>query len=131
MPKGYETELLPEGRNLPQNVKVRILLARSIVAGPRLLALEEFLRQLEPATRVSLANLLTDRVQPWTLVAVSNDPLLAARCDRVVLLDGGRVVAQGTYGELQDTPHFRQIFRQPNLNGTLTPQDTPDQPSRS
>lgn len=116
--KGYDTLLLPGGRNLPQSVQTKILLARSIVSQPRLLALEEFLNRLQPEERERMSDMLTDRSQPWTLVAVSNDPLLAARCERIILMEKGKIIAEGNYEELRDSPHFERIFQMSTPNGS-------------
>ena len=117
LPKGYNTELVPSGRNLPQSVQTKILLARSIVSQPRLLALEEFLNKLQPNERERMCNMLTARSQPWTLLAVSNDPLLAARCERIILMKDGEIVAEGDYSTLRDNPHFERIFQMNVPNG--------------
>ena len=117
LPKGYDTELVPGGRNLPKSVQTKILLARSIVSQPRLLALEEFLNKLQPNDRERMSDMLTARSQPWTLLAVSNDPLLAARCERIILMKDGEIVAQGDYTELRDNPHFERIFQMNMPNG--------------
>ncbi len=117
LPKGYDTLLLPGGRNLPQSVQTKILLARSIVSQPRLLALEEFLNRLQPEERERMSDMLTDRSQPWTLVAVSNDPLLEGRCERIILMENGKIIAEGNYEELRDSPHFERIFQMSTPNG--------------
>ena len=117
LPNGYDTVLLPGGRNLPQSVQTKILLARSIVSHPRLLALEEFLNKLQPTERERMCDMLTARSQPWTLLAVSNDPLLAARCERIILMKDGEIVAEGNYTELRDNPHFERIFQMNMPNG--------------
>ncbi|MEL6658291.1 MAG: ATP-binding cassette domain-containing protein [Bacteroidota bacterium] len=126
LPKGYDTVLLPGGRNLPQSVQTKILLARSIVSQPRLLALEEFLNKLQPSERERMSDMLTARSQPWTLLAVSNDPLLAARCERIILMKDGEIVAQGNYTELRDNPHFERVFQMNMPNGqAIVPNWTP------
>ena len=111
LPKGYDSPLLPEGRNIPKSIRAKIILARSIVAKPRLLVVEGFLRSLEPADRLLIARCLTQSDQPWTLLLVTNDPILASRCDRVVILENGRLVASGNYEEISRTAHFRHVFR--------------------
>ncbi|MEL6968727.1 MAG: ATP-binding cassette domain-containing protein [Bacteroidota bacterium] len=126
LPKGYDTVLVPGGRNLPQSVQTKILLARSIVSQPRLLALEEFLNKLQPSERERMSDMLTARTQPWTLLAVSNDPLLAARCERIILMKDGEIVAQGNYTELRDNPHFERVFQMNMPNGqAIVPNWTP------
>jgi ABC-type bacteriocin/lantibiotic exporter with double-glycine peptidase domain len=117
LPMGYNTLLVPGGRNLSQSVKTKIILARGILSQPRMLALEEFLGNLQPSDRERMADMLTARSQPWTLLAVSNDPLLAARCERIFLMKEGEIIAQGSYEELRDLDDFRHIFQLNIPNG--------------
>lgn len=111
LPEGYRTQLLPGGRNIPGSIRAKIILARGIVSSPRLLAMEEFFSNLEPFDRERIADYLTDKNKNWTLVAVSDDPILAARCDRVVIMDHGKIVEQGPYEKICQSPHFARIFK--------------------
>lgn len=111
LPEGYNTMLLPGGRTLPQSIRSRIILARCIVSRPRLLAMEDFLNQIDPSDRLRIIQTLTDRNHTWTFVAVSDDPLLARHCDRIILLDAGEVVGQGSYDEMENDPRLREIFK--------------------
>ncbi|MEZ4987215.1 MAG: hypothetical protein R2795_19600 [Saprospiraceae bacterium] len=103
LPQGYNTLMVPGGRDLSQSIRTRIILARSIVSRPKFLALEEFLHQLQPNERERMCDMLAARTQPWTLVAVSNDPIFASRCERIILMKDGQIVADGTYNEIQRT----------------------------
>lgn len=89
---GYDFELIAEGLNVPRSVRIRLLLARAIVRKPRLLVLGNLLDQLEPTIRKSIMGELTDRRQPWTLAILSNDPVVAKSCDRVLLLRKGEIL---------------------------------------
>ncbi len=111
LPNGFDTPLLPEGRNLPRNVVVKIILARSIIRKPQLLAIEELMANLEQIDRVRIAVLLTDKTQSWTLVAVTDDAELASRCDRIVVMQEGEIVAEGTFEDIKKTPHFNRVFK--------------------
>lgn len=111
LPNGFDTFLLPEGRNLPRNVIVKIILARSIIQRPQLLAIEELMANLEHIDRVRIAALLTDKDQPWTLVAVTDDAELASRCDRVVVMKGGEIITEGTFEDIKKTVHFKNVFK--------------------
>lgn len=111
LPNGFDTLLLPEGRTLPRNVVVKIILARSIIRRPQLLAIEELMANLEQIDRLRIATLLTDKNQPWTLVAVTDDAELASRSDRVIVMKEGEIVAEGTFEEIKKTPHFSRIFK--------------------
>jgi iron complex transport system ATP-binding protein len=78
----------------------RVLLTRAIVAGPALLLLDEPTNHLDPARQASLLGQL-DRLRERVAVALATHDLsLAAACDRVVLLHGGRVAASGPASEV-------------------------------
>lgn len=115
LPGGYQTELLPEGRNIPQHVRTKIILARSIVSNPRLLTMEGFFHHLQQEDRERAAKMLTAPDRPWTLVTATNDPMLASRCDRVIVLKNGEIVAKGTFEEIQRSEHYRHVFKMPAL----------------
>ena len=66
------------------------------------MVLDDFFQNLDPEYRLRLVALLTDRRRPWTVVAVSHDPAFLAACDRVVVMDGGRVRRVGAYAELAE-----------------------------
>lgn len=100
LPNGYQTELLPGGRNLPASVRTKLLLARTLMGEPRLLALGDFGASLNSADRRKIADLLTDPNSIHTVLAVSDDPYFASKCDRIIYLDDGKLVLSGTYTEL-------------------------------
>ncbi len=111
LPDGFDTMLLPNGKTLPRHVVVKIILARSIVSKPQLLAIEELMANLEYTDRIRIAEVLTDRQQPWTLVVVTDDPLLAARCDRVLIMKEGKIIQEGSFVEIQQNVHYSKIFK--------------------
>ncbi len=111
MPNGLETEVLPGGRNLPGGFISKLLNARAIVTKPKFLALEEPLVNLNFRDRLRIAQLLTDKSRPWTLVCSTEDPLLASMCDRVLVLHHGEIVFDGKFDDLQKTEHGNKIFR--------------------
>lgn len=110
-PNGIDTELLPGGKNIPRSVVTKILVARAIAGHPKLLAMEDPLGNLNLRDRRRIARLLTDKKQPWTLVTVTADPMLASMCDRVLILREGEVVFDGTFDDVQKTEHYLRIFR--------------------
>jgi ABC-type bacteriocin/lantibiotic exporter with double-glycine peptidase domain len=110
LPKGYNTIIEPTGGRMSRTVIKKIILARGIVHKPRLLAMEELLSKFERVEREKIIDFLTDRKQPWTLVVVSNDPELAAKCDRVLVLQDGEITAQGTYDEVSVHTCFHSTF---------------------
>lgn len=116
LPLGYNTTLTSEGNNVAQGARTKIILARAVATRPRLLAMESFLRSLDQDDRKAIAAFLTDRANPWTLVAVSNDPLLASRCDKVIVMQEGAIIEQGTFAQIKKSPHFEKVFKVSDLD---------------
>ncbi len=110
-PQGLDTELQSGGKNTPRSVVTKILVARSVVAQPNLLVMEEPLAGLNFRDRLGIAQFLTDRKQPWTLVCVTEDPVLAALCDRVLIMKEGQIVLDGGFEEAQKSKDFERVFR--------------------
>jgi len=111
LPEGYNTMLDPEGTNIAQGARTKIILARAIASKPSLMAMESFLRTLDQEDRVAIAEFLTHKSNPWTFIAVSSDPILAAKCDKVVIMLEGRIIETGSFSEISKSPHFTKIFK--------------------
>jgi ABC-type bacteriocin/lantibiotic exporter with double-glycine peptidase domain len=110
-PYGFDTPLMPEGKTIPRSIISKLILARSVVNKPHLLAIEEVLANMERTDRLKIAHLLTSKEKAWTLVAVSDDPLLAYHCDRIIVLKDGQIVAEGNYNEIKQSVHYGQVFK--------------------
>jgi ABC-type bacteriocin/lantibiotic exporter with double-glycine peptidase domain len=109
-PKGFNTVIEPTGGLMSRTIIKKIVLARGIVHRPRLLAMEELLAKFERKERENIINFLTDKSQPWTLVVVSNDPNLASKCDRVFVMQDGKIVNQGSYDDVKVHTCFQKTF---------------------
>ncbi|MFN0035664.1 MAG: peptidase domain-containing ABC transporter [Saprospiraceae bacterium] len=109
--KGLDTELLPGGSNIPRSVVTKLLVARAVIAQPNLLVMEEPLAALNFKDRISTAQFLTEATQPWTFVCVTEDPVMAAVCDRVLILKAGEIVFDGSFEAAQKTKDFEKVFR--------------------
>ena len=100
MPRGIQTTITNGGSNLSSAVASKLLVAQGLAGQPRLLLLDDFFQNLDDAYRTRLIRLLTDRAKPYTVIAVSHDPEFLAACDRIIVMDRGRISEQGTYAEL-------------------------------
>ncbi|MEL6275786.1 MAG: ABC transporter ATP-binding protein, partial [Bacteroidota bacterium] len=100
----------PSGRNLPASVRTKLLLARTLMGSPRLLALGDFGTNLSSADRRQISDLLTDCDYKWTLLAVSDDPYFAKKCDRLIYIENGAILLEGTYEELVDDPRVAYVL---------------------
>ena len=91
LPGGYDCNLDPQGKRLPRSIVNRLLLARSIADRPKLLLLEDAFEHLNGQEREPIIDFITSDENPWTLVAVSADPYLISRAEKVVEMEDGRV----------------------------------------
>lgn len=110
-PKGFDTILMPGGKNLPRSIITKIILARSIASSPGLLTMQEVFSNLEQRDRVQISNLLTRKDKKWTLVAISDDPILASRCDRTIILKDGKIILEGSFAEILESVHYPNVFK--------------------
>ena len=81
--------------------RARVLLARALVARPAWLLLDEPIANLDPGHRLDVMALLAaEAARGAGVVLALHDLDLAARCDRLLLIDGGRLVAEGPPAEV-------------------------------
>jgi ABC-type bacteriocin/lantibiotic exporter with double-glycine peptidase domain len=85
LPTGLQTELLPEGKRVSQNIISRIIMARATVRTPGLLLYEDMGMGLPEKEKAQINQMLVSG--SWTLIAVTNDPQLLQSCDRVLRLE--------------------------------------------
>jgi putative ABC transport system ATP-binding protein len=93
LPEGLQTRLLPSGRPLSRTQVRRLVLARALLARPRVLVLDGALDELglAPAALERLLEHVLGPEAPWTVVLTSSDPAICRRCDRELLVAGGSV----------------------------------------
>ncbi|MCK6616970.1 MAG: ATP-binding cassette domain-containing protein [Cyclobacteriaceae bacterium] len=100
LPDGLNTHLTSGGKNLSNTAVHRLILARCLAKKPELVILNDFFTGLKRAAKIELIQCLVDRKNKWTVLAVSNDPLIMAACDRVIVLNDGLIEAEGKFEEL-------------------------------
>ena len=90
-PKGLQTVLYPEGRQISYTVSKKIVLARAIVKQPKVLILEDPLDQFHPEETRNIINFLTSPEHPWALLVVSSNDQWRDKCHRVITLKNGKI----------------------------------------
>lgn len=111
LPQGYQTQLLPGGKNVPGSVRNKIILARGLVTQPQLFTLEEVFSNMEAEDKTQMIDLLTSKENNWTLVGVSDDLEFAKKCDRIFIMRKGEIIEEGTFEEIKHSAHFKNVFR--------------------
>ncbi|MEM9457882.1 MAG: ATP-binding cassette domain-containing protein [Myxococcota bacterium] len=94
LPQGLDTPLVPSGAPLSRSQLRRLVLARALAARPRALLLDGALDGLglPPDALSSLLDHVLGPDAPWSVVVVSNDPQVAARCDRTLRIEAHDLV---------------------------------------
>lgn len=91
--QGFDTQIEPMGRQLPQGAIKKILLLRALVASPSLLLLEEPWAGLDELSSRSIKQYLLHEMQNSTCIVITNDPDFITKCDMNIRLERG-VVAE-------------------------------------
>lgn len=93
LPEGYDTLILPQGRQFSKSTVAKILLARAVAGYPRLLLLENSFSVFQPKERESILRYLFDRKHNWTLVITSpREDVPDEWLDQKITLNKGRIV---------------------------------------
>lgn len=100
LPQGLNTHLTSGGKNWSNTNIHKLILARILAKKPKLIILNDFFTGLKRNVKVDLIQCLVDKKTDWTLLAVSNDPLIMAACDRVVVVNEGKIEGEGKFDQL-------------------------------
>lgn len=100
LPQGYDTEVGPQSRALSPGQRQRIALARALYGDPRLLLLDEPNANLDGAGEQALAEALRELRGDVTVVVVTHRGSLVQHIDKMLVLEAGRVLHQGSTAEV-------------------------------
>lgn len=107
--EGLSSQMIAGGKRFSESFIAKISVARCVVEKPKLLMINDIYRELHKSERMSAIAFLTDKANPWTLLTISNDPMIMAACDRVVVLNEGVIVMDGNFKELIKIPDFQEV----------------------
>lgn len=100
LPEGLETEVRERGSRLSGGERQLVSLVRAALADPEVLVLDEATSNLDPGTEVAVERALETLMEGRTVVVVAHRLSTAARCDRIAVVDDGRLAEIGTHEEL-------------------------------
>lgn len=113
MPAGDSTELGENGINLSGGQKARIALARSVYADRDIMLLDDPISALDPKVAKKVFDkVLRGMCRDKTIVLATHAVDYLKLADKIVLLDNGRIEAQGSLDELKDEPVLQEIIKE-------------------
>ncbi|HEY7223780.1 MAG TPA: ABC transporter ATP-binding protein [Micromonosporaceae bacterium] len=102
LPRGYDTVVGERGLSLSGGQRQRIALARAILTDPRVLILDDATSAVDARTEEAIHAGLRDALGDSTVLLIAHRQSTLHLADRVVLVDGGRVVDEGSHQELSE-----------------------------
>jgi len=111
LPDGYDTILGERGLTLSGGQRQRVAIARAILADPAVLVLDDATSAVDATKEHEIRAALAEVMEHRTTLVIAHRPATIALADRVALLDGGRIVEEGTHGELlRRSPRYRALL---------------------
>jgi ATP-binding cassette subfamily B protein len=111
LPDGYDTILGERGFSLSGGQRQRIAIARAVLADPRLLILDDATSAVDPSKEHEIREAMATVMRNRTTIVIAHRPGTIALADNVLLLDGGRVAAQGTHDQLiSGSARYREVL---------------------
>jgi ABC-type multidrug transport system fused ATPase/permease subunit len=110
LPHGYESIMDEDGVSLSGGQRQRVGIARALYRNPQVLIFDESFANLDAVNRTQILDRLF-ALQDRTLIFSSHDVAVAARCNKVVVLEQGKIIAEGRYSSLlKDCPRFSELL---------------------
>ncbi len=118
LPQGYETHIEQRGANLSGGQKQRMAIARALVVRPDYLILDDSTSAVDVETEASIQEAIRQMMRGKTIFMVAQRISTVLNADKILVLEQGRIVAEGDHRTLMATSRiYREIFESQLGNG--------------
>jgi ATP-binding cassette subfamily B protein len=118
LPQGYDTRVEERGVNLSGGQKQRIAIARALLTHPKILILDDSTSSVDVETETRIQDALEAEGRQHTSLVVAQRISTVLKADKIVVIDRGRIAAEGTHRELmRSSPIYQEIYASQLGNG--------------
>jgi ATP-binding cassette subfamily B multidrug efflux pump len=118
LPQGYDSHVEARGANFSGGQKQRIAIARALLTQPKILILDDSTSSVDVETETKIQDALEVIMHQRTSLVVAQRISTVLNADKIVVIDKGRIVAEGTHKELmQSSAIYREIYDSQLGNG--------------
>jgi ATP-binding cassette subfamily B multidrug efflux pump len=111
LPDGYETHIEQRGVNLSGGQKQRIAIARALLIHPKILILDDSTSSVDVETENKIQASIKNSSHDCTIFIVAQRISTVLNADKIIVIDKGCIVAEGTHNELMlSSPIYREIY---------------------
>jgi len=110
-PDGYDTHIEQGGKNVSGGQKQRLCIARALLKKPRILILDDSTSAVDTHTDAMIRKAFAEEIPGTTKLIIAQRVASIQDADLILVLDGGRIAAQGTHQELlKNSNIYREVF---------------------
>jgi len=111
LPEGYDTRVGQRGVNLSGGQKQRLAIARALLVKPAILILDDSTSAVDVETEIKIEEALEELMRDRTSFIIAQRISTVLNADKILILDEGRIVAEGNHAQLMDTsPIYKEIY---------------------
>lgn len=117
-PDGYQTHIEQGGANVSGGQRQRLCIARALLKKPKILILDDSTSAVDTQTDAKIRQAFREEIPETTKLIIAQRVASVEHADLILVLDGGRIVDQGTHDELlANSPIYREVYQSQKKGG--------------